>query len=485
MPSLSDRTHHAFALLLLAALIFLLFLGLPQYFRYDDPGWLHFAQDNVHRPWAVLSPSLDRSAYSGLGDYYRPTVALVWIALYAMFGTSPLPYVLVSWALFAASLFYLLGVGQLLMGRGAAWATVAFYVGFAPLFVHGIYRMGLLHVGQATLVGAAYHLLRAARGSRGHFALGVALALASVLARQTAALILPAAIIVYLWLDVDGRRMKRASVVLVAVALLGGSAGVIRLSHPSTSGEGDILGRALFYARALIATPSGIACVPLAIAAALRWRGRRTLVHCIVLGVVWCAAAVAPLLVFRASYGRYLEEAAYGLAIAMAAAASSLPVAERIARHAGRLAGAVAIALLLAPLGWFAPPIRPVREAFGFARASARNTRALVEHVAAHLPPRAVVYEAPFTAGGDGDDRARGPLARALLPAMEPRDLDELLAVLGRGDIDVRAWPPDTSAVVYVLSLRQSNVPLGTHLTPVSRFGRGAAATEILRLAPR
>jgi hypothetical protein len=546
----------------------LIALGVPQYFRYDDPGWLHLAKDQLHRPWAILSPGLDLSPYSGLDDYYRPAVGLLWWAIYRFAGTNPLPYQIASGVLFAVSVFYLFFVARTLLGRLGAWASVAGFLAYAPIVAYGIYRMGLLHLGQAALLASAYHLLRGARGSRTHFLFGVVCALVAALSRQTAALILPAVAVTYALTECAasrGARVKRAAL----VALVSGPAALaILLLSPYTRG---LLGgaqardhepalvpmlveHARYYASVFVAAPSGLVLVALALAYAATWlsgsaragslpwsrrpapprcanaygaapRPAHDLVHearaphgsastparaggssrsfapagiflplvaaltaaplvarvplvadavvllaalhaarthrAVVLALAWITAGLAPVLAFKFTYARYLEEALYGVCVlagvwmvacARAFFADASPC--RTSSHGEprdmrrwETGAALALSALVALLVPFALAHAPGARAFGDAlartRMQARNVRAVVEAAAREIPRGAAVYEPGGVSGALANRTVREEASAAEratgLPAMEPRDLGEMLFVLGRADLTVRA----------------------------------------------
>lgn len=554
-----DRERRLWELLPLIALLGgLILVGIPQYFRYDDAGWLHLARDLQGTPWRLFDPGFDRHAYSGLGDYYRPVVAAVYWVLYRVAGADPLPYQLASGVFFTVSMVYLALVARLLTGRLGAWMTILAYLSYAPLVAYGIYRMGLLHVGQALLLASAYHLARGAmRGSRRHLVFGVLCGIASALARQTAAVILPAVACVWVLTDArpwsTGERLLRTA----AVAVIGGVlvAAILGVSHYS-GGGGDLAayatGRVLFYGRALfsmtsepggwiaafaglagwsvaLSPPAGgaapaprgarlvlalpvaaplltqvpaiaLAVVLLGLAAAA-WRHRD---RAIALGLAWAVAGIVPYLAFHAGYARYLQESLYGFAVALAAVLGPWfrlvwPQVHHRARTVTRsprggewipvaCVAAMPVCALLPSAALFLPFTHDVAMALRFSRESSRSVRLVVEETARALPRGTRIGEPSVDLSDLGDPAAREAASagtRAVaLPAMEPRDLQEMLAVLGRPDLTVAAWDPVGPApargAVVCLNGAQRDVAATLGWTAFARFGSGATGTALL-----
>ena len=239
--------------------------------------------------------------------------------------------------------------------------------------------------------------------------------------------------------------------------------------------------------------------------AAAAWRDRN---RAIGLGLTWTVAGIVPYLGFHAGYARYLQESLYGFAVALAAVIGPWsrlmwPRVHQRARAVTRsprggewmpvaCITAMPLAALLPGAALFLPLTHDVALALRFSRESSRTVRRIVQEAATTLPPGAHIVEPALHLAGLGDPAVREAASagtRAVeLPPMEPRDLQELLAVLGRPDVTVAAWSPSASTptpsppavAILCLTGAQRDAAMAAGWAAAARFGSGATGTALL-----
>jgi hypothetical protein len=271
--------------------------ALPVYFRADDALYLQWASRHPS-PLAAFSP-----VQASMIGVFRPLQNLAWWSLWRVFGLHPEPYQLLVTLLFLACLGLLVRLGRRLFSPGAGWCSLIAFLAFFPYLVSVVFWFSdLSFLMESVLMLAAVNLLVEAVAGRVSFTWAVGAYVLSVLAKEPAAFIVPAAgaaLLLAEWRETGTRLRRRGAMVVVGLAAAGAA---VALLHPSlgerqaalgTSGWGELVAfageRWRFYATQLTAGAGAglVALAVLALWARVRPRdGSRVL-------TVWLPVAVA------------------------------------------------------------------------------------------------------------------------------------------------------------------------------------------------
>ncbi len=135
------------------------------------------------------------------------------------------------------------------------------------------------------------------------------------------------------------------------------------------------------------------------------------------------------------------------------------------------------------------PPAQGAAAALRHARESSRTVRRVLDDAATTLPRGARLGEPRVDLAALADPAAREAASAATraadLPSMEPRDLQEMFAVLGRDDLRVVAWPAapgDTTRIDALLCLTgaQRDAVPDSGWVALGRYGSGPAGAAVL-----
>lgn len=472
-------------------------LAAPVWFREDDAGYLAWALG------AGLGDCFD-AGRGQLFGMFRPLVNLWWIGLVRAAGFEAYWYHAALCALYAGTVWAFWYAAEGLIGRGLGWVAVVCW-GVAFLYLQHVlfWFSGYVYLLETLFLCLAVGFAARAFGQGGAGRWGALLAhTLAVLAKEPAALILPAvyAGLVWRWRP-DARQALRLWPLAVAavfgvawVVLKPGLAGRLGFADALRDGvaieflterwsfyagflAGGLgkliwLGMGLGLARAVrsdghlalvaggaaVVAAAGVAwanpaaglVLLAAMSAAWAWRERRAAAP-----LAWFWAPLAAVLLVDFQTRTYLLEGSFGLAAALALALTGLPGAAvhwvLRARWRWAVAAVVAVAVSGLAIGVLAPRVEALRTVVAVRGNFAALVREIVE---SGRDSRALAVPDYDDTGLDYTAdvlRASEGRKAELQKPMRPRELDLLLQAMGAGVTRFDPAHPGTGPVLLLL----------------------------------
>ncbi len=172
-------------------------VGLFTYFSFDDYIYFHRAEEHAESLKTFFAPFWTFNPWL----YYRPLPSMFWVVLFTLFGASPTPYELGVMLTFAAMVFFIYRIGNLLGGRIAGVVAGLLVALYFPIYsVSWLRSSASLQMELFFVASGMFYLARWAKSQSAHHAprslpwLGIALLLGAFLSKETsflAPLLLP------------------------------------------------------------------------------------------------------------------------------------------------------------------------------------------------------------------------------------------------------------------------------------------------------